>query len=85
MSNHLRAHKRPCGKLMETVAVSSLCPALADIPSAIKYLGQPSRSKFYADLLPLLDIVRFGNRTFVTLTSLDRLIAEHMQPKADAQ
>jgi hypothetical protein len=50
-------------------------PALASIPIAIDYLGKPSRSKFYADLLPLLDVVRFGNRTFVTIESLDRLIA----------
>jgi hypothetical protein len=59
------------------LAVASLQPALADIPSAIDYLGRPSRSKFYADLLPHLDVVRFGSRTFVTVESLDRLIAAH--------
>ena len=57
------------------VAVATLQPALTDIPSAIDYLGGLSRSKFYADLLPHLDVVRFGARTFVTIESLDRLIA----------
>lgn len=62
--------------------VAPLKPALADIPSAISYLGKPSRSKFYADLLPNLDIVRFGTRTFVTIASLDRLIAANQQSAA---
>jgi hypothetical protein len=79
MSNHLRADGCARGNT-EIVAVTSLRPALADIPGAIEYLGGPSRSKFYADLLPRLDVVRFGNRTFVTLESLDRLIAENQQP-----
>jgi hypothetical protein len=79
MSNHKRADGRTRGNA-EIVAVTSLRPALADIPGAIEYLGGPSRSKFYADLLPRLDVVRFGNRTFVTLESLDRLIATNRQP-----
>jgi hypothetical protein len=79
MSNHMRADGRARGNA-EIVAVTSLRPALADIPGAIEYLGGPSRSKFYADLLPRLDVVRFGNRTFVTLESLDRLIAANRQP-----
>jgi hypothetical protein len=62
--------------------VVSLRPALADIPGAIQYLGKPSRSKFYADLLPRLDVVRFGNRTFVTVESLDRLIAANRRAAA---
>jgi hypothetical protein len=62
--------------------VAPLKPALAAIPGAIDYLGGPSRSKFYADLLPHLDIVRFGKRTFVTIESLDRLIAGNLQPAA---
>jgi hypothetical protein len=66
-----------------TAHVAPLKPALADIPSAINYLGKPSRSKFYADLLPYLDIVRFGTRTFVTIESLDRLIATNRQPAAN--
>ena len=49
--------------------------ALASIRGACQYLGEPSRAKFYADLLPLLDVVKFGARTFVTVESLDRLIA----------
>ena len=79
MPNHLRSDARARGNT-EIVAITSLRPALADIPSAIEYLGGPSRSKFYADLLPVLDVVRFGNRTFVTVESLDRLIANNRQP-----
>jgi hypothetical protein len=67
---------------LRSVAVISLRRALADIPGAIEYLGGPSRSKFYADLLPRLDVVRFGKRTFVTVESLDRLIAANRQPAA---
>jgi hypothetical protein len=62
--------------------VNKLRPALADISGAIDYLGGPSRSKFYADLLPLLDVVRFGGRTFVTVESLDRLIASNLRTTA---
>jgi hypothetical protein len=59
----------------DNVAVLSVRPALADISGAINYLGKPSRSKFYADILPLLDVVKLGARTMVTIESLDRLIA----------
>jgi hypothetical protein len=84
MSNHLRTDCHTLGKIESAliVATTSLRPALADIPGAINYLGRPSRSKFYADLLPHLDVVRFGSRTFVTMESLDRLIATHRQAKA---
>jgi hypothetical protein len=81
MTNHLQGDGRPRGNV-EAVAIASLRPALADIPSAIEYLGKPSRSKFYADLLPQLDVVRFGNRTFITFASLDRLIAANLRPAA---
>jgi hypothetical protein len=54
-----------------------LTPALVDVPGARTYLGGPSRAKFYADLLPQLDVVKFGVRTFVTVESLDRLIAKN--------
>jgi hypothetical protein len=81
MSNQLQAEGCTRGK-PETISVVSLRPALADIPGAIDYLGKPSRSKFYADLLPLLDVVRFGNRTFVTVESLDRLIAANRRAAA---
>jgi hypothetical protein len=50
-------------------------PALTDIPGACAYLGNLSRAKLYADILSDLDVVRFGGRTFVTVESLDRLIA----------
>jgi hypothetical protein len=82
MTKHLRAdgRARETDKASSVVAVTALRPALADIPGAIDYLGKPSRSKFYADLLPRLDVVRFGARTFVTLESLDRLIASNRQP-----
>jgi hypothetical protein len=54
--------------------VAPLRPALASIPEACRYLGHPSRAKFYADILPLLDVVKLGARTMVTIGSLDRLI-----------
>jgi hypothetical protein len=57
-------------------------PALTDIPGACAYLGHVSRAKLYADLLPELDVVRFGSRTFVTIESLDRLIAANRKPRA---
>ena len=65
------------------VAVNSLRPALASIPDACRYLGDLSRSRIY-ELMPRLDVVHIGARTFITLQSLDRLIAANMQPAADA-
>jgi hypothetical protein len=86
MANHLRANGRTRGKPETTTAAVSvvpLRPALAAIPAALEYLGGPSRSKFYEDLLPQLDVVRFGSRTFVTVASLDRLIAANQRSQAD--
>jgi len=51
--------------------------ALLSYADARYYLGDPSPSKFFADLLPELDVVRFGRRSFVTRDSLDRLIERH--------
>lgn len=65
---------------LPSIAVASLRPALASIPGACRYLGDPSRAKFYADLLPELDVVKLGARTFVTIESLDRLVALNTQP-----
>ena len=81
MTKHLRADGgfRGAADASLNVKDGNLRPALASIPSAIDYLGGPSRAKFYSDLLPRLDIVRFGGRTFVTFESLDRLIAAHRQ------
>jgi hypothetical protein len=55
---------------------ASLKPALASIPNAINHFGGISRSKFYSDILPLLQTVKFGARRFVVVESMDRLIAE---------
>jgi hypothetical protein len=55
-------------------AASALKPALASIPDACKYMGDVSRSKFYADLLPRLETVHIGSRHFVVVASMDRLI-----------
>jgi hypothetical protein len=63
----------PKPKAEETAALK---PALASIPNAIKYCGGISRSKFYSDVLPLLQTVNFGARRFVVVSSMDRLIAE---------
>jgi hypothetical protein len=51
-------------------------PALASIPAARRYMGSIGRSKFYADILPLLQTVKFGSWRFVVVKSMDRLIAE---------
>ena len=51
-----------------------LKPALASIPEACKDLGNVSRAKFYADVLPLLETVHIGSRHFVVVASMDRLI-----------
>jgi hypothetical protein len=59
-----------------------LKPALTDIPGACGYLGNISRAKLYADILPELDVVRFGSRTLVTVESLDRLIAANRKAAA---
>jgi hypothetical protein len=82
MSNHLRADGRARGA--QTAADGSVRPALTDIPGACAYLGNVGRSKFYRDLLPQLDVVRFGARTLVTIESLDKLIAANRQPPAEA-
>jgi hypothetical protein len=78
MSKHLRADG-PARGPSSTASDGSLRPALTDIPGACAYLGKIGRSKFYSDLLPELDVVRFGTRTFITLESLDRLIAANCQ------
>jgi hypothetical protein len=56
-----------------------LKPALISIPDALYYLGGISRSKFYVDVLPLVDTVKIGKRNFVTTDSLDRLIAANQR------
>jgi hypothetical protein len=84
MKNHTRADGGVRGITETTVAaVDPLRPALASIRAACSYLGEPSRAKFYADILPHLDIVKFGARTFVTIGSLDRVIAANMRPAAE--
>ena len=55
-------------------SVAPLKPALLSILKACEYLGGISRAKFYADILPSLETVKFGNRNLVVLASLDRLI-----------
>jgi hypothetical protein len=63
------------------VHVADVHPALFSHANARGYLGDPSASKYFADLLPELDIVRFGRRSFVTRESLDRLIDRHRIPR----
>jgi hypothetical protein len=53
----------------------ALKPALASIPNALSYMGDLSRAKFYADILPQLETVHLGRRHFVVVASMDRLIA----------
>jgi hypothetical protein len=58
-------------------------PALISIQNACLYMGGISRSKFYNDVLPLLDAVKIGKRNFVTTDSIDRLIAANQRSQAD--
>jgi hypothetical protein len=55
--------------------VLALKPALASIEAGREYMGGISRSKFYADILPLLETVKFGNRNMIVVASMDRVIA----------
>jgi hypothetical protein len=65
-----------------TGAPELLKPALISIRDACLYMGGISRSKFYNDVLPLLDTVKIGKRNFVTTDSVDRLIAANQQSQA---
>jgi hypothetical protein len=60
--------------LTRTAERHPLKPALASIPDACKYLGDLSRAKFYADVLPQLETIHIGTRHFVLVASIDRLI-----------
>jgi hypothetical protein len=51
-----------------------LKPRLASIQNACRYMGDVSRAKFYADILPHLETVHFGKRHFVVVQSMDRFI-----------
>src|SRR5262245_47604378 len=53
-----------------------LKPALASIPDACKYMGDVSRAKCYADVLPQLETIHIGTRHLVVVASIDRLIAK---------
>ena len=57
------------------VSSGSMKPALASIKDSCDYMGGVSRSKFYADILPELETIKLGNRHFVVVASMDRLIA----------
>jgi hypothetical protein len=86
MTSHLRADGRTRGKTEAAgiFAVPPLRPALASIPDACRYLGDLSRSRLY-ELMPCLDVVHIGSRTFISVESLDRLIAENRRPAAVAK
>jgi hypothetical protein len=66
----------------EPPPIERLKPALASIKAACDYMGGISRAKFYADVLPLLETVKFGNRNLVVVASMDRLIASRSRPSA---
>jgi hypothetical protein len=67
-----------------TEETAALKPAFASIPAAIAYLGGPSRSKFYADILPRLQTVNWGTRKFVVVSSMDQLIVEETREGAES-
>jgi hypothetical protein len=59
------------------IVVTNLTAALASLDNARHYLGDPSRAKFYADILPQLETIKFKDgdkRSWVTVASMDRLI-----------
>ena len=62
--------------------VAPLLPRLTSIPGACAYLGNIGAAKFYADLLPQLETVKLGRRTFVTIASLDALIDKNKRVAA---
>jgi hypothetical protein len=59
----------------KTLVADPLRRALASIPDSCRYMGNVSRAKFYADILPELETVHLGARHFVVVSSMDRLIA----------
>jgi hypothetical protein len=63
------------GHVLDGPETDALKPVLASIPNACKYMGDVSRAKFYADVLPQLETVHIGTRHFVVVASMDRLIA----------
>jgi hypothetical protein len=70
---------------MAIVSTQPLKPALASIRDSCKYMGDVSRAKFYADILPLLETVHFGTRHFVVVASMDRLIASSLDKGSKVQ
>jgi hypothetical protein len=62
------------------IEVGPLKPALASVTSSLKYLGEPSRAKFYADILPKLESIKIGGRRMIVVASMDRLIAAGLIP-----
>jgi hypothetical protein len=58
----------------KTLVAEPLRRALASIPDSCRYMGNVSRAKFYADILPKLETVHLGARHFVVVSSMDRLI-----------
>jgi hypothetical protein len=65
--------------------MDTLRPALASIPEACRYMGDVSRAKFYAHLLPLLETVHVGSRHLVVVASMDRLIDRLREASAENQ
>jgi hypothetical protein len=45
----------------------------------MRYLGGVSRTQLYVSLMPQLESVKIGKRRFVTVASLDRVIADCRQ------
>jgi hypothetical protein len=82
MITNLQADGRTIGntKASRILTIPRLRPALVSIPGACRYLGDLSRSRLY-ELMPQLDVVRIGARTFLTIASLDRLINANRQPQ----
>jgi hypothetical protein len=60
-------------------------PALCSIQDAMRYLGGISRTQLYVSYLPRLETVKLGNRRMVTVASLDKLIADHMQEQRETE
>jgi hypothetical protein len=63
------------------VSVAEVRPVIANIEDARRYLGGISRAGLY-NLGDQLEWVKIGGRSFVTLKSLDALIAAGSKPRA---
>ena len=82
----MSTHKSSVANKHRHENLTTLKPALASIDTGRKYLGDPSKSKFYADILPDLETIKFNEndkRKWIIVASMDRLIEARRTAAAD--